>query len=133
MPKAKVGMTQYTTLDVLLLVGIAQGVFLAITLPILHNRNVAANKVLALQLLLACAALFARMLLVKADTFLIIQRLAPIETLIFVFGPLGYIYLKRLLQTGQSRFFAAVVPLYSGPDIPRFSAVPQQLLDDRLW
>lgn len=97
-------MGSYDFMDVLLLLGIAQGFFLSITLPIVHQKNIAANKVLALQLLLACLVLLTRMVVYKTDQLWIAQRFALLETLVFVFGPLGYIYLKRLLQKDQEKF-----------------------------
>ncbi|WP_350293885.1 AraC family transcriptional regulator [uncultured Croceitalea sp.] len=97
-------MGDYSFFDVLLLMGIAQGFSLSITLPILCKKNISANKILAIQLLLACLALLTRMVIHKADEIWIIQRFAPLESLIFVFGPLGYIYLKRLLEKYQEKF-----------------------------
>lgn len=97
-------MGSYDFMDVLLLLGIAQGFFLSITLPIVHQKNVAANKILALQLFLACLALLTRMVVYKTDQLWVMQRFAILETLVFVFGPLGYIYLKRLLQKGKQQF-----------------------------
>ena len=97
-------MGSYDLLDVFLLLGIAQGLFLALTIPIVHRKNVAANRILTLQLLLACATLSTRAILHKTTEIWVIQRLAPIECFIFLFGPLGYIYLKRLMEQGQSKF-----------------------------
>nr|WP_297911822.1 helix-turn-helix domain-containing protein [uncultured Allomuricauda sp.] len=94
----------FSVTDVLLLLGIGQGFFLSITLPILTNKNSAANQILILQLLLSGFILLARMALHDAEELWIVQRLAPLESIIFIFGPLGYIYLKRLLQKGQKRF-----------------------------
>ncbi|MEM1336297.1 MAG: AraC family transcriptional regulator [Bacteroidota bacterium] len=97
-------MGNFHILDILLLLGIGQGFFLSITLPILHNNNIAANKILSLQLLVSCVVLLTRMAIYKAEALWIIQRLAPLEALIFVFGPLGYSYLKRLLEREQAHF-----------------------------
>lgn len=97
-------MGDYNFIDVLLLLGIAQGFFLSITLPIVHQKNIAANKVLSLQLIMACLTLLTRMVILKAEEIWIIQRFALLETFIFVFGPLGYIYLKRLFEKDQENF-----------------------------
>ncbi len=97
-------MGNFNVIDILLLFGIGQGLFLGITLPIIHKKNVSANRVLTLLLLSACGCLFTRMLIHKAEELHFIQRLAPMETLIFVFGPLSFIYLKRLLEKDQHRF-----------------------------
>ena len=97
-------MEGFTATDILILLGIGQGLFLSITLTILHNKNVAANRVLSLQLFLSCLILLTRMLLHESDDIGLVQRLAPLESLVFVLGPLGYIYLKRLLEQGQAQF-----------------------------
>nr|WP_298995498.1 AraC family transcriptional regulator [uncultured Allomuricauda sp.] len=97
-------MENYNVVDIFLLLGIAQGLFLSFSLLIIQKRNAAANKVLALQLLLSCFVLLTRMMIHKANEAWIIQRLAPLESLIFVLGPLGYIYLRRLLEKGKVTF-----------------------------
>ncbi|QCW99056.1 helix-turn-helix transcriptional regulator [Aggregatimonas sangjinii] len=97
-------MGNYNFIDVLLLLGIAQGFFLGVTLPIVHQRNVKANKVLSVQLILACLTLLTRLVVYKAEEFWLIQRFVLLEPLIFVFGPLGYIYLKRLLEKDREEF-----------------------------
>ncbi|MEM9362952.1 MAG: helix-turn-helix domain-containing protein [Bacteroidota bacterium] len=97
-------MGNYNVTDIFLLLGIGQGLFLSFSLLLIHKRNVAANKILALQLFLSGLILLTRMLLHKADEFWIIQRLAPLESLIFVLGPLGFTYFKRLFEKGQSNF-----------------------------
>jgi len=102
-------MGNYSFVDVLLLLGIAQGFFLSVTLPIVHQKNIAANKILSLQLTLACFTLLTRIIVFKAEELWVIQRISVLETFIFVFGPLGYIYLKRLLEKGQEKFS---LPLY---------------------
>ncbi len=97
-------MGNYSLIDIFLLLGIGQGIFLCITLIIIHNKNIAANKILAVQLLISCVTLFNKIVIHKANEIWIVQRLATLEALIFVFGPLGYIYLKRLLEKNQKQF-----------------------------
>ncbi len=97
-------MTQFNGVDVIILLGIAQGLFLTITLPTVHQNNTSANRVLSLQLAMACLVLFAKMAIYKADSFWVIQRAILLDPFIFLYGPLGYIYLKRLLEKGNSDF-----------------------------
>ncbi|MEM9077310.1 MAG: AraC family transcriptional regulator [Bacteroidota bacterium] len=94
----------YSATDIVLLLGIGQGLFLSFSLLLIQKKNRAANRILALQLVLSCLILLARMMLHKADEFWVIQRLAPLESLIFVVGPLGYVYFKRLFEKGQSKY-----------------------------
>jgi len=102
-------MNGYNGMEILLLLGIGQGLFLSLTLSILHNKNVAANRVLSLQLFVSCLILFTRMMLHRADEIWVVQRLAPMEALIFVLAPLGYIYLKRLLEKGQAQYRLSIL------------------------
>ncbi|MDB4291900.1 AraC family transcriptional regulator [Maribacter sp.] len=44
------------------------------------------------------------MVVYKAGEIWVLQRITLLETFIFVFGPLGYIYLKRLLEKDQEKF-----------------------------
>lgn len=97
-------MGNYSVMDMVLFLGIGQGLFLSFSLLLIQKRNVAANKILALQLFLSCLVLLTRMLVHKADEFWVIQRLAPLESLIFVLGPLGFAYFKRLFEKGQANF-----------------------------
>lgn len=97
-------MDQFEAIDVIMLLGIAQGFFLAITLPAVHRNNTGANAVLAVQLAMACLVLFAKLAIYRAGEFWVLQRGILLEPFIFLYGPLGYIYLKRLLEKGNELF-----------------------------
>lgn len=97
-------MDNFTFTDIMVFLGISQGVFLAITLPIIHQKNGRANSVLALQLGMACLLLVSKMILYKATEIWVIQWFEIAEVLIFLFGPLGYMYLKRLLIQGEGNY-----------------------------
>lgn len=84
-------------IDILLLIGIAQGLFLTITLPIIHLNNSKPNRVLSIQLALMSVLLISKFILSKVDKIWIIQWTSILEFIIFLFGPLGYIYIQRLL------------------------------------
>ena len=94
----------FTIETILLILSISQGIFLSLTVLIMHKKNIAANKILSLILLLSCCMLSTRILIVNATEICVIQRFAMFETFIFLFGPLGYVYVKRLLQRGQENF-----------------------------
>ncbi len=98
-------MGSFHFMDIILLIGIAQGFFLSITLPIIHQKNMAANTVLSIQLLFACLMLLAKMAMHTADQVWVIKWFGLFETFIFLYGPLGYIYLKRLLAKNQKKFW----------------------------
>lgn len=97
-------MAEFNYSDVLILIGIAQGLFLSGTLPIMNQKNLAANKILALLLLLACLILSTRLILFKATELRVMQRIILFEPAIFLFGILGYTYLVRLLQKDRATY-----------------------------
>ncbi|MEM8764104.1 MAG: helix-turn-helix domain-containing protein [Bacteroidota bacterium] len=97
-------MGQFTIWDIFWVLGIAQGLFLTITLPTVHEKNTKANSVLAMQLGMASLMLFAKLAIYKAETFWVLQRTILIEPFIFLYGPLGYIYLRRLLHKDSSGY-----------------------------
>ncbi|GAA0715857.1 hypothetical protein GCM10009430_10830 [Aquimarina litoralis] len=89
-------MNSFGIIDLLLFLGISQGVFLAITLSLLHNRNKSANRILALLLLIASIMLIGRIFYPKFSGVLFFRIACFVDTLIFIFGPLLYIYIRRL-------------------------------------
>lgn len=97
-------MGQFTTWDIFLVLGIAQGLFLTITLPTVHEKNTKANTILAIQLGMASLMLFAKLAIYKAEAFWVLQRTILIEPFIFLYGPLGYTYLRRLLYKNHSEY-----------------------------
>ncbi len=98
-------MDSYNFMDIVFLIGIAQGFFLSVTLPIIHQKNTAANSILSIQLLLACLLLLAKLAMHKAEDIWVLKWFALFETFIFIYGPLGYMYLKRLLAENQNGFW----------------------------
>ena len=89
--------------DFIILLGIAQGFFLAIALPISHTSNKMANNVLSLVLIMACIMLTARMVLFKAKEDWVFQWGNLADLLIFLFGPLAYLYFRRLFFGTKSK------------------------------
>ncbi len=85
-------------IDFIIVSGISQGVFLAITIQIIQNKNKNANKVLSLILLIASILLMAKFLYsFDAEYELFFRVSFFLDTFIFIFGPLLYIYCRRLV------------------------------------
>lgn len=82
--------------DILLFLGISQGIFLAITLALVNNRNKSANKILSYLLIIACVMLVGRIFYPKYKGVLFLRVAAFVDTLIFLFGPILYLYIRRL-------------------------------------
>ncbi len=97
-------MGSFNSIDLVVLLGVAQGLFLAVTLPMVHRTNTHANKVLSFQIAMACMVLFAKVAIFKAKEFWVIQWTILLEPFIYLHGPLGYIYLKRLLARGSEKY-----------------------------
>ena len=97
-------MGSFNSVDLVVLLGVAQGLFLAITLPMVHRANSQANLILSIQIAIACLVLFAKVAIYTAETFWAFQRAILLEPFIFLYGPLGYIYLKRLLEKGSEKY-----------------------------
>lgn len=91
-------------IDFIIFLGLAQGLFLAVTLPMAKDGNKSANKVLSILLLMACIMLTARILLlkIKGDRMLQLGNLADI--LIFLFGPMAYLYFRNLFFNIKPNF-----------------------------
>ncbi|MBQ0734893.1 helix-turn-helix domain-containing protein [Aquimarina celericrescens] len=90
-------MQSFDFIDLILFLGISQGVFLAITIQILKNKNRAANRVLSLILLIASLMLTGRLIYPRHyDSEWFFRIAIFVDTLIFVFGPLLYLYFRRL-------------------------------------
>ncbi|MBW1298531.1 helix-turn-helix domain-containing protein [Aquimarina litoralis] len=89
-------MNSFGIIDLLLFLGVSQGVFLAITLSLLHNRNKSANRILSLLLLIASIMLVGRVFYPRFSGILFFRVASFVDTLIFIFGPLLYTYIRRL-------------------------------------
>ncbi|WP_298541974.1 AraC family transcriptional regulator [uncultured Aquimarina sp.] len=89
-------MNSFGIVDLLLVLGISQGIFLAITLSLIHNKNKRANKILSFVLFIASLMLVGRICYPRFSGALFFRIAGFVDTLIFVFGPLFYIYIRRL-------------------------------------
>ena len=87
----------FTLLDVILFLGVSQGIFLAITLRLIDNRNKAANDVLSITIGIAVIMLFGRVMAYRIEALWVNYVAGIVDVTIFLFGPLIYCYIRRLL------------------------------------
>ena len=83
--------------DVILLLGISQGIFLSFSMRLIVNRNKEANNYLSILLLIATVMLFCRFAFHRITQDWVWRFGVLIDTTIFLFGPLIFSYSKRLL------------------------------------
>ncbi|MEM9000733.1 MAG: hypothetical protein AAGB24_10760 [Bacteroidota bacterium] len=88
-------MYQFNFVDIILFLGISQGLFLAISLQLIVNRNKAANRILSLLLLCAALMLFGRITVYRIPEDWVWRMGVLVDTTIFLFGPLTYTYVRR--------------------------------------
>ncbi|WP_340200824.1 helix-turn-helix domain-containing protein [Ascidiimonas sp. W6] len=89
--------TDFTILDMVLVLGVSQGLFLAISLVVIHKSNQSANSVLAFILLIAAIMLFGRIAAFRVPASLVWRYGIFADTIIFLFGPFVYLYVRRLV------------------------------------
>ncbi|MEM1336301.1 MAG: AraC family transcriptional regulator [Bacteroidota bacterium] len=89
-------------INTITLLGFVQGLILATVLYKGIGKNKAANKRLALLLVLLSIMFLTRVLLLKYPSVLVFQRVLFCEPVIFLFGPLIYRYLRVLLKVAPA-------------------------------
>lgn len=87
----------FELIDVVILIGICQGVFLSLTLQRITNNNRAANTILSLLIVICTVMLMGRFLMIRFFSKAIFLWALIADVVIFVFGPLFYSYVRRLL------------------------------------
>lgn len=87
----------FTLLDVILFLGVSQGIFLAITLRLIDNRNKAANNILSIAISIAVIMLFGRVVAFRIKAPWVGYVAGLVDVTIFLFGPLIYCYIRRIL------------------------------------
>ena len=97
-------MNSFELLDVFLFIGVSQGLFLSIALQTVTNKNKSANKILSILLFIAAFMLFGRILYLKYTDPLLRQIAFSADTVIFIFGPLVYLYIRRLTFFEQKKY-----------------------------
>lgn len=95
-------MSSFDWLKALLLFGVLQGGLLVVAINRLPQRNKTANRILSVFILLITVTLLWRLV----DTQGVVQLIAGIiqDEIIFLYGPVFYLYTKALLTTGQISF-----------------------------
>jgi AraC-like DNA-binding protein len=94
----------FKLLDVIIFIGICQGIFLSLTLHRVSNNNQSANKTLSLLIALATLMLIGRFVYLRYLNQWIFQWSLAVDSLVFLFGPLIYTYVKRLLFKEKNPF-----------------------------
>ncbi|UZO81940.1 AraC family transcriptional regulator [Aquimarina sp. ERC-38] len=90
-------MVSFTFIDILLAIGISQGLFLIIGLQLIKNRNKKINGILSALLLIAMIMLTGRMIYGRFESLWIFRVASYIDVVIFLFGPLLYLFVRKLL------------------------------------
>ncbi|WP_299889262.1 AraC family transcriptional regulator [uncultured Lacinutrix sp.] len=88
--------------DIILVIGMSQGLFLALAIQLLPNKNKKANRTLSIILLIASLTLF-----VRAVPFIITGNIKLgiiADTTIYIFGPLLYSYIRQLTFNEKPAF-----------------------------
>ena len=91
--------------DIILLLGISQGFFLALSLHLIKNRNKAANRVISYLLLISALMLFGRIVIFRIPLDWVWRFGVLADTTIFLFGPFLYTYARRLVFEETPAFF----------------------------
>ncbi len=83
--------------DIVLFLGVSQGIFLAVSLQLIHNRNKSANRVLSWLLLISVVMLFARISTFRIPADWVWRFGILVDTSLFLFGPLVFLYVRKML------------------------------------
>lgn len=87
----------FQLIDVIIVIGICQGIFLSLTLQRITNNNRRANNVLSSLIVIATFMLVGRFLYFRFLSKLVFEWSLFADSLVFLFGPLLYLYVLRLL------------------------------------
>ncbi len=106
----------FQLIDIIVFIGICQGIFLSFTLQRISNNNHKANSVLSKLILIATIMLIGRFLYLRYLNNWVFQWSLIIDSIVFLFGPLNYMYVRRLLFKGNENYktpFYSWIPFYS--------------------
>lgn len=92
-------------IDLLLMLGISQGLLLSIVFLRLDKANASANIVLSMILLMSCFMLAGRFIYSRISADWVPHWGLLSDTVIFLFGPLSTLYIRRLLFQGEKPFY----------------------------
>ncbi len=100
---------QFNFIDVITLLGIIQGFFLAFVLFRLNKSNKNANTILAWTLVIASSVLLGRLIIAHNIAPHIFRWISFTDGIIFLLGPLTYLYVRRLLLESKKPY---ILPYY---------------------
>lgn len=106
----------FQLIDIIAFIGICQGIFLYFTLQRISNNNHKANSVLSKLILIASIMLIGRFLYLRYLNLWVFQWSLIIDSIVFLFGPLNYMYVRRLLFKENENYktpFYSWIPFYS--------------------
>jgi AraC-like DNA-binding protein len=89
-------MFTFSIIDVLLIVGLCQGLHLIIALQFIKQKNKSANKILTILISFTVIMLFGRVAIFKFNELWIWRFAIFVDAIIFIAGPLYYLYIRRL-------------------------------------
>ncbi len=95
---------KFELIDIVLSLGIVQGLFLAVALTRIKDQNKNANRVLVQILLVTAFVLTGRMIIVHQFALQIFKWLSFTDSIIFLFGPLTYLYVRRLIIKSDTKY-----------------------------
>ncbi|MEM1337217.1 MAG: helix-turn-helix transcriptional regulator [Bacteroidota bacterium] len=90
-------MRDFGFVDIVLFLGVSQGLFLSVAFRLIHNRNKSANSTLSYLLLIAALMLLGRIAAFRIPEDWVWRFGVLIDTTIFLFGPFVYTYVRRLV------------------------------------
>lgn len=94
----------FSLFDLLLVIISSQGLFLLIAIQLMPNKNKEANRSLALLLAIASIMLLGRVLLDHIQNPYFFRFGGVVDTMIYLFGPFLYIYIRRLTFREEKTF-----------------------------
>ena len=104
-------MPSFNFFDVVMFLGVSQGLFIATSLQFIKKKNWEANKVLVIMILFAVLMLFGRLAVYRLSGDWVARAAALADSTILVFGPLLFLYVNRLALAGKGSYRLSFVHL----------------------
>ena len=102
----------FKLIDLIIVIGICQGIFLSLTLQRISNNNQKANSVLSYLIALATLMLIGRFFYFRFLNPSVFQWSIAVDSLVFLFGPLIYLYVKRLLFKKENTYSLSIIHFF---------------------
>ncbi len=91
-------------IDIIIIIGICQGIFLSFTIQRISNNNIKANTILSFLIAIATVMLIGRFLYFRYFSLRVFHWSLLVDSGVFLFGPLFFVYVKRLLIKGNRTY-----------------------------